>query len=66
MIKDKRLLKRAQGYQCMVAGREKMVVDMTHDELVREVINTMNLMEKLDVATERQGRLIEGWRRGKE
>lgn len=50
----------------MVAGREKMVVDMTHDELVREVINTMNLMEKLDVATERQGRLIEGWRRGKE
>lgn len=65
MIKDKRLLKRAKGYQSMVAGCEKLVADMTHDELVREVCNNIDTFERLDESTHRQAQMINLWRIGK-
>ncbi len=65
MIKDKRLHARAKRYQAMIKGQVVKVSDMTHDQLVRELMNTMDVVQRLEDLALRQAAITDNWHRGR-
>lgn len=65
MIKDKRVRARAQRYQSMIKGKVVKVADMTQDQLARELMNTMDVLQKLEDLALTQARLTDEWHRGR-
>jgi hypothetical protein len=52
------------GYQLMVNGREKLVVECTREELVQEVCSQMEYIERMDTLCTAMRALLQSWRSG--
>lgn len=57
--------KLAHGYQTVIDGKVKILLDLSREELILELIDSIDKFEYIDEKAEELSQIVAGWREGR-